>query len=72
MNRGPMAAVVPGASDHADTTRLGAAIGRLVPALEAFNRFQGPDPAARNRDRLATSRLIVAGLSFGGVALIGQ
>lgn len=34
MNRDPIAAVVPWASDRADTTRLGVAIGRLVPAFE--------------------------------------
>jgi len=38
------------APDRAETSRLGAAIGRLMPALERFNRYEGPDPAARERE----------------------
>lgn len=38
------------APDRADTTQLGAAIGQILPALERFNRFEGPDPAARRRE----------------------
>lgn len=38
------------APDRADTSQLGAAIGQILPALESFNRFEGPDPAARRRE----------------------
>lgn len=38
------------ATDRSETSRLGEAIGRLLPALERFNRYDGPDPAARNRE----------------------
>jgi len=37
------------AADPAETSRLGEAITRLLPALEQFNRFEGIDPAARQR-----------------------
>src|SRR5579862_9638223 len=37
------------APDTAETGRLTDAVGRLLPSLEAFQRFEGPDPAARNR-----------------------
>jgi aromatic-L-amino-acid decarboxylase len=37
-------------ADAADTARLSDAIGRILPALEAFNRFDGADPAARERE----------------------
>lgn len=40
-----------GATDRSETSRLGEAIGRLLPALERFNRYDGPDPAAQNRER---------------------
>ena len=45
----PRAAPEIEAPDHADTSQLGKAIGRILPALESFNRFEGPDPAARRR-----------------------
>ena len=35
--------------DRAESARLEEAIRLLVPALVAFNRFEGPDPAARRR-----------------------
>lgn len=35
--------------DAAETGRLRDAIKKLLPALEAFNQFEGPDPAARRR-----------------------
>jgi aromatic-L-amino-acid decarboxylase len=38
------------AADPAETSRLTEAIARLLPALEQFNRFEGPDPAARDRE----------------------
>src|SRR5687768_5069074 len=38
------------APDYADTSQLGEAIGRILPALESFNRFEGSDPAARLRE----------------------
>jgi aromatic-L-amino-acid decarboxylase len=37
------------APDAAETGRLAEAVGRLLPSLEAFQRFEGLDPAARNR-----------------------
>lgn len=36
--------------ERAETSRLSEAIGRLLPALEDFNRFEGLDPAARQRE----------------------
>ena len=33
--------------DAAATDALGDSVARLLPALEAFTRFEGPDPAAR-------------------------
>lgn len=39
------------AIDAAETGRLREAVEHLLPALEAFNRFQGPDDAARRRER---------------------
>ena len=44
-------ALLPGLAqpDQSETERLGEALVRLLPALEAFNRFEGPDPAARRR-----------------------
>ncbi len=39
------------ASDQAETSRLAEATGRLIPALEQFTRYEGPDPAARGRER---------------------
>lgn len=47
--RQPPAAPELEAPDRADTSQLGAAIGRILPALESFNRFEGPDPAASQR-----------------------
>jgi len=35
--------------DRAETGRLTEAIKKTLVALEAFNRFEGPDPAGRNR-----------------------
>lgn len=46
----PRAAPELAALDHADTSQLGEAIGRILPALESFNRFEGSDSAARLRD----------------------
>ena len=37
--------------DRADTERLAEAVRRLLPALEEFDRFAGPDPAGRARDK---------------------
>src|SRR3989337_2072691 len=37
--------------DAADSERLGDALRRLGPALEQFNRFEGPDQSALNKDR---------------------
>jgi aromatic-L-amino-acid/L-tryptophan decarboxylase len=37
--------------DAADSERLGDALRRLAPALEQFNRFEGPDQSALNKDR---------------------
>src|SRR6266542_7097955 len=39
------------ALDQSETSRLGEAIERLLPALEQFNRFEGIDQAARERGR---------------------
>ena len=33
--------------DTAATDALGDSLARLLPGLEAFTRFEGPDPAAR-------------------------
>ena len=38
------------ASDQSETSRLGEAIERLLPALEQFNRFEGIDQAAHERE----------------------
>ena len=38
-------------ADPSETTRLSEAITRLLPALEQFNRFEGIDQAARERER---------------------
>lgn len=38
-------------ADSAETSRLSDAIAQLLPALEAFNRFEGADPAAREREQ---------------------
>ena len=40
----------PEEADRAETSRLSEAVGRLLPALELFNRYEGPDLAARNRE----------------------
>src|SRR5688572_10930265 len=40
----------PEATDPADTTGLSAAIRRLLPALERFNRHEGAELAAKNRE----------------------
>lgn len=45
----------PERRDVADTARLREAIERLLPALETFNRFDGPDGAARRRDAWRTA-----------------
>lgn len=37
--------------DRAELARLDDAISRITASLEDFNRFEGPDPAARDRDR---------------------
>lgn len=37
-------------ADVAEVSRLSDAIARLLPALDAFNTFEGRDPAARNRE----------------------
>ncbi|MGH2700006.1 MAG: pyridoxal phosphate-dependent decarboxylase family protein [Actinomycetota bacterium] len=37
--------------DAADNARLGEALRRLIPALEEFNRFEGPDPTVTHKDR---------------------
>lgn len=38
-------------ADAAESSRLADAIARLLPALERFNRFEGADPAGRERGR---------------------
>ncbi|MGH2418486.1 MAG: hypothetical protein ACRDFY_09155 [Candidatus Limnocylindria bacterium] len=45
----PAQTLGPEDADRAETSRLGEAIGTLLPALEHFNRYEGPDSAARNR-----------------------
>jgi aromatic-L-amino-acid decarboxylase len=47
----PSIETAPGPEDRAETSRLAEAIGRLLPALERFNRYEGPDPVARERER---------------------
>ena len=38
-------------ADPSETERLGEAIGRLLPALEQFVRFEGTDPAGHEHGR---------------------
>jgi len=40
-----------GTADPSETERLGEAIGRLLPALEQFVRFEGTDPAGHEHGR---------------------
>jgi aromatic-L-amino-acid/L-tryptophan decarboxylase len=49
MRMQPAETIGPEEADRAETSRLGEAIGALLPALERFNRYEGSDPAARNR-----------------------
>jgi aromatic-L-amino-acid/L-tryptophan decarboxylase len=37
--------------DAADSERLADAVGQILPALTQFNRFEGPDLTAREKDR---------------------
>ena len=46
----PVTGIGPATPDRAETSRLGVAVSRLLPALERFNRYEGADPAARNRE----------------------
>jgi aromatic-L-amino-acid decarboxylase len=50
MSAPPVEPVAIEAPDLAETSRLTEAIGRLLPALEQFNRYEGADPAARERE----------------------
>jgi glutamate/tyrosine decarboxylase-like PLP-dependent enzyme len=54
--------------DHADTSSLGAAIGAILPALENFNRFEGEDASAREKEWKA---VLEEGLPEKGVGLEG-
>lgn len=54
-------------ADSADISRLSDAITQLLPALEAFNRFEGADPAARERAHWVQS--LERPLPAGGVGL---
>jgi aromatic-L-amino-acid decarboxylase len=61
---------VSGAPDRAESARLEEAIRRLVPSLEAFNSFEGQDPAARRRadwQSALDQPLPEAGAGFDGV-----
>jgi aromatic-L-amino-acid decarboxylase len=49
MRMQPAETIDPDEGDRAETSRLREAIGTLLPALERFNRYEGSDPAARNR-----------------------
>jgi aromatic-L-amino-acid decarboxylase len=47
----PTGPISAGDPDAACRTDLAAWLGRLLPELEAFSRFSGPDGAGRNRER---------------------
>lgn len=55
--------------DRAESGHLDDAIRRLLPALEAFIRFEGPDPAARRRPEWQAA--LDQQLPEGGVGLDG-
>lgn len=50
MTTRPAETIGPEEADRAETSRLGEAIGKVLPALERFNRYVGPDLAASNRE----------------------